>query len=156
MKRIYKIICIIIGLALLFFVLLFFISGKKGIGQIIDKIGFTQDLYEINISKDLIMDVYIYWYGETTNGPKDNKMLIYYRSQQSKIPPSYGINTLEIRYKDICYDKISIWKTHAYVKYNYNIKISKIQKNKLLITWHISNWYDPEIYQGRDTIRLGK
>jgi hypothetical protein len=48
---------------------------------------------------------------------------------------------------------MGILKLHAYSKYNYKIDLELI-KDDLIIDWSIRNWYDPKIYQGRDTIKI--
>lgn len=155
MKKVHKIIFLIIALIALFVVAIFFILGKKGVGQIVDKLEITSDVYEVRIDKNYSLDTYIYWYGETSNGPKDNKILFYHRSKVSDIPPSYGYNGFEIKYKTTTFDKIKFWKIFPYAKYKYRINIKSFGEN-MIIEWNISNWYDDNIHQGMDTIQIAK
>jgi len=129
--------------------------GKKGIGLIIDKVNLSKDTYDIQIDKDIRNDVFIYWFGETVDKGEKNRMLIYHKTFQAKIPSSYGANWIEIRYKDIIYNKIGIWKIYAYSKYNYCIDVSK-DNNNLLVQWKIVSWYDSKDSSiGKDTIKIG-
>lgn len=153
MKKEYKIILLTAVFIILLMIALFLTIGKYGIGQIIDKWGITHDVYEVKVDKEFWKHTYIYWYGGSNNVPKDNRMLFYYLSKQADIPPFYGDNGFEIKYKETTYDKIRFWKMFSYSKYNYYINIKPFNNN-MIVEWHISNWYDPEIYQGRDTIKL--
>ena len=144
----------------LFFALIIILSftllGKKGIGLIIDKINLSKDTYNIQIDKDIRKDVFIYWFGETVIEGEKNKMLIFYKTFQAKIPPSYGANWIEIRYKDAICNKICIWKINSYSKYKYNINVNK-ENDNLLIQWKIDSWYDLEDFSiGGDTIRISQ
>ncbi len=144
----------IFGVSILLVVSLsFLLFGKQGVGRIIDRIGITKDSYVIQVDDKIKKDIFIYWLGESGIRDEHNRELIYHMSLTSKIPSSYGKNILEIKYKNICYNKIGIWKTYAYAKYNYLIKISTIDNN-LQIEWSIKNWYDSEIMQGFDTIKF--
>ncbi|MDR1091341.1 MAG: hypothetical protein LBL79_09720 [Prevotella sp.] len=152
MKK-YKIIFLIIGVIMFFIVLsILFVVGKNGVGRLVDKLGITNDRYEIFIDKKFTFDTYIYWHGETVNGTNDNRMLFYHLSKVSDMPPLYGYNGFEVKYKTITYDKIKIWKMFPYSKYNYFINIKSIGEN-MVIEWRIHNWYDPDIVQGSDTIK---
>lgn len=155
MKKQYRIILLVICAILLAVISLCLIIGKKGVGQIIDKLGITSDVYEINIDKSFSLDTFIYWYGETVYGYKDNRMLFYHRSEVSDIPSSYGYNGFEIKYKTTTYDKIKFWKIFPYAKYKYRINIKSFDEN-MIIEWNISNWYDADIHQGIDTIQVVK
>lgn len=154
MKKQYRIILLAIGVIIFVVVSMCLIIGKKGVGQIIDKLGITSDVYQIYIDKELSLDTYIYWHGETVNGLNDNRMLFYHRSKVSDIPPLYGYNGFEIKYKTTIYDKIKFWKIFPYAKYKYRINIKSFDEN-MIIEWHISNWYD-NIHQGIDTIQVAK
>lgn len=154
MKKRYKIILCVIGIIVIFVVVsLLLIVGKKGIGQAIDKLGITSDVYEISIDKEFLFETDIYWYGETVNGYKDNRILFYHRSEVSDIPSSYGHNSFEIKYKSVTYDKIKFWKIFPYAKYKYSINIRPYNED-MIIEWCIHNWYDDDINQGIDTIQV--
>lgn len=153
MKKQYRIILLIISIIILVVIFMYLIIGKKGVGQIIDKLGITSDVYEINIDKTFSLDTYIYWHGETVNGLNDNRMLFYHRSKVSDIPSLYGYNGFEIKYKTTTYDKIKFWKIFPYAKYKYCINMKSLGEN-MIIEWHISNWYDDDIHQGVDTIQI--
>lgn len=140
-------------LVFLFLTSLFLLSiGEKGIGKITDKLNLSKNTYHIQVDKSLRDDIYIYWFGETVVKDEKNKMLIYYKELQSEVPPSYGANWIEVKYKSNSFSKIFIWKTYAYSKYNYNIKV-KEDSNSIIIQWEVSNWYDTEFSQGIDTIK---
>jgi len=145
-------IIIIVVLILLCITAYFLFLGKKQAGRLIDKINLSNNSYDIQIDDRLINDIYIYWLGENSTR-EHNKMLIYHRSLQSEIPPSYGANKLLIKHKGEIYDKIGVWKEYAYSKYVYSIKINKVD-SFLVIDWKIKNWYDPDIMQGNDTIKI--
>jgi hypothetical protein len=151
MKKAHKIILLLIGIVVILVVFIFSILGKKGVGQIIDKLGITSDEYVIDIDKQKSSDIYIYWHGETVNGINDNRMLFYHRSKVSEIPSLYGYNGFEIKYKNTSYDKIRFWKIFPYAKYKYYINIKSLNDN-MIIEWRISNWYDNDVHQGVDTI----
>jgi len=145
-----KIIFLIIIFILSFAIICFLLLGKKQIGRLLDKTNLTNDSYIVQIDDKLIDDIYVYWLGENSTREYD-KMLIYHRSLQSEIPPSYGANKLVIMYKGNIYDKIGVWKEYAYSRYTYYININKVN-NILIIDWKIKNWYDPNIMKGSDSI----
>ena len=148
-------IIVLVIFIILIVVLPFLLFGKQGVGMIIDKIGITNDVYKINIAPDIRNDVFIYWLGEFEIAKRDNdKILIFHNDLITRIPPNYGKNIIAIKYKNIYFDKVGIWKTLPYAKYKYNIKIYKVEDN-LIINWHINNWYD-EGLSGNDTINISR
>ena len=151
-----------IGIALIvvmFTLLLIFGIGKVNIGLFLDKLGLTKNTFYINIDKDISSkDLYIYWFGEPDYYIKEdenklNRILIYHQKIQSDILDSYGKNWFLVKYKNISYRKIGVFKTHAYSKYNYKIDL-RLDEDNLIIDWRIKNWYNTEIYQGMDTISI--
>ncbi len=153
MSKTIKIILLIIGIIILGIISLYMIGGKEVIGQIMDKSGMTSNKYEITVDKEFLYDTFIYWYGETVKGPKDNRLLFYHRNEIMEIPSFYGVNGFEIKYKTITYDRIKFFKTFPYSKYNYIIKI-KFVDGDMVVEWKIYNWYDPDVLQGSDTIKI--
>jgi len=149
----------IILITIIFIFLLVILVGKMNIGLFFDKIGLTKNTFEISVDQDVYSkDLYIYWFGEPDYYIKEdyeklNRLLVYHRKMQSDILDSYGKNWFLIKYKNISYDKIGILKLHAYSKHNYKIDL-KLSEDNLIVTWNIKNWYDSEIYQGRDTIKI--
>lgn len=140
---------IIVGLVI--FSIIF--TRKEKIGLFFDKLGVFHNSFLIEVDKSISTnDLYIYWFGETdyTNDREYNKILVYHRNFQSDILDSYGKNRFVLVYKEITYEKIGIFKTHPYSKYNYNIKI-KEEKNNIIINWNIENWYEQGL-TGSDTI----
>jgi hypothetical protein len=145
---------IVLLLIIEIFLFFSFLFGKQGFGRVIDKIGISDNSFDIQIDKELQKDLFIYWFGETefTNDSIKNKLLIYHRNLQADIIDSYGPNRFLIQYKELSFDKIGVWKTYAYAKHKYFIKIRKEQK-KLIFEWKISNWYEMVI-NGNDTVEL--
>ena len=67
------------------------------------------------------------------------------------IPSEYGKNYFILKYKNVMYNKIGIWKKKAWYKHNYHIQVYIID-SKLVVNWDISNKY--ETTSGLDTISL--
>lgn len=151
MQNKHRMICFIILFLLLSITVCFLFLGKKQSGRLIDKTGIIRNSYSVNISNDLINNIFIYWTGE--NGTRENiKMLIFHKSLLSEIPQSYGANNLIIKYDNHEYNKIGIWKEYAYSTYNYFIDLNKI--DSLVISCIIDNWCISKIIQGFHTIRI--
>jgi len=151
-----KIALFIIICISLFFIYLVTVLGKKNIGLCVDRLGLTKNSFQLKIDKNVsCKDLYIYWLGETeyTKGEEFNKILIYHQKFQSGILDSYGKNEFLIKYKSVNYKKMGILKLHPYAKHNYNVGI-KLDADNLIINWSIENWYEHNIWQGNDTIRL--
>lgn len=124
---------------------------KRELGLICDKIGITENTFEIAIDEEIENYIFIYWYGETPNPAKKNRILFFYRFLQSDIPSSQGKNLIEIQFGDFIYNRIGVYKQEGYSKHNYSINIKSIDEG-LAISWCISNWYDTEVLQGKDTL----
>jgi len=148
----YKKIFIAIAILLLIIIVFFGFTYKEQTGRLIDKTNLTNDSYVFKIDTELLNDIYIYWLGEDGMGDY-NKMLIYNKSLLATIPPSYGANRILIKYDNIEFNKIGIWKKFAYSKHNYFIELNRID-SFLIIDWKISNWYEKNIMQGSDTLIL--
>ena len=133
----------------------FLLLGKFNVGLIIDKIGLTHNKFDIIIDKKIPpKDLYIYWLGEHGSGIKEecSKLQIHHLGDKMDIPDLYGKNAFVIKYKDKLYNKMGIYKFHGFSKYHYKIDL-KLEGDNLIIDWSISNWYDPKVWQGCDTIR---
>ena len=115
---------------------------KEYVGLVIDKIGITQNSYNIRVDKKLKPYIHIYWLGDNGTKNADN-LLLYNGTIYQKIPENYyGKNKIVIKTKSdsILYDKIGILKLNAFSKHNYLINLS--QKDSLIIIeWNIDNWY---------------
>jgi hypothetical protein len=131
----------------------FYFFHKRELGLVIDKMGMRSNTYKIAIDDEIQRDTYIYWLGEVPFHAKKNQLLIYHRTLQADILPSYGKNWILIQVRNISYTKMGIFKYESYSKHNYLIDI-KLENESLIINWKISNWYDLDIYQGIDTIKL--
>ena len=106
-----------------------------------DKIGITQNTYDIHIDEDLRPYIYIYWTGD--NGVNDSdKILLYHRSYFQEIPNYYGKNKFLIQTESdsVLYNRIGILKLHAYSKHNYKIDLN-LSDTLLILSWSIDNWY---------------
>jgi hypothetical protein len=127
-------------------------SVYEYIGLAIDKMGITQNTYNIRIDDKIEPYVYLYWVGE--NGTNDvDKLLLYHRTFYQRIPDnSYGKNRILIKTKSdsMLYDKIGILKLHAFAKHNYEINLS-MNDTLLIVHWNIDNWYSKKISR-TDTI----
>jgi hypothetical protein len=137
-------------------VLFIFRIGKMNVGLFIDKLGLTKNSFQFIVDDKISYeDLFIYWFGETdyTKGEEFNKILIYHRKFQSDILDSYGKNVFLIKYKDTDCKRVGILKLHAYSKHNYKIDL-KLDGENLIIDWSIKNWYETDIYQGSDTVRI--
>ena len=116
-------------------------SIKEYIGLVMDKIGITQNTYDIHIDEDLRPYIYIYWTGD--NGVNDSdKILLYHRSYFQEIPNYYGKNKFLIQTESdsVLYNRIGILKLHAYSKHNYKIDLN-LSDTLLILSWSIDNWY---------------
>lgn len=49
---------------------------------------------------------------------------------------------------------MGLCKKYAYSKHDYYIHCQQMDSTAIIIDWKISNWYDPDIYQGVDTLYL--
>jgi hypothetical protein len=129
------------------------------IGLFIDRLGMTKNSFQIDVDKSISPnDLYIYWFGEPDYYTKENedelnRILVYHRKFQSDIVDSYGENRFLIKYKDTYYKGTSIFKLQAYSKHKYKINL-KLEEENLIIDWSIKNWYDSDIYQGLDTVKV--
>lgn len=126
---------------------------KNLLGRICDKAGITKNTFEVEIDKKIENYTFIYWYGETPYPAKKNRLLIFHRFPQSDIPASQGKNWIRIQIGDFIYDNIGIYKPESFSKHNYRINV-KLVDDKFVVDWCISNWYEPEIIQGIDTVVL--
>jgi hypothetical protein len=149
-----------IVLFIITFVIIFFLwIGKMNIGLLIDRLGITKNSFQIDVDKSISSkDLFIYWFGEPDYYTKENedelnRILIYHQTFQSDIVDSYGKNRFLIKYKDIYYMGVNILKLQAYSKHNYKINL-KLEADNLIIDWSIKNWYDSDISQGLDTIKV--
>lgn len=125
---------------------------KQTIGMIGDKIGITHNTFDFIIPERLLQYAQIFWVGDYEEGLEPNRMLLYYRFPQNDIPDFYGKNRIEIRIGKMIYDRIGVLKLCYFAKYDYKIHL-KEDNNNLIINWEISNWYEPDIWQGTDTIK---
>lgn len=140
--------------SLIVFSICVFKFWKPEMGIIIDRTGFTKNNVNVIIDNAISRkDLYIYWHSETDDPKEFNQLLIYHFSKMQEIPSSYGKNFISIKYKNIVYNKIGLFKYQASSKHNYNISL-KIENDNLIIDWYINNWYDPDIIQGSDTIKI--
>jgi hypothetical protein len=159
MKKKNKYFLYIIPFFITFVIMFFLWLGKINIGLFIDRLGITKNSFLIDVDKSISSkDLFIYWFGEPDYYTKENedelnRILIYHRKFQSDIIDSYGGNRFLIKYKDTYHKRMGIFKSQAYSKHNYKINM-KLEDEKLIIDWSIKNWYDSDIYQGLDTVKI--
>lgn len=96
---------------------------------------------EVYTSSEINPDsLFIYFIKESNRMRIPNDTLLVYNANKEyiKIPDQYGKSHFVLKYGDVIYDRMGLWKFKAWYKHDYKIQISKLDTT-LVIAWEIKN-----------------
>ena len=117
--------------------------------RILDRLNINRNDLNIEV-KNANKDSLKLYFNMTGNTLQEvDTILIYDGKLRHEIPDLYGKNKFELKYRNLVYRGMGLWKKKEWYKHTYNLYIEE-KDSLLIIDWSINNAY--ENYKSKDTL----